>query len=84
MSTLGKAVKKVFVPLGKKDRRLARRIVLRAVKNCLNGTYADADEALDDLEAFASKVGAVDWDAVLRFIQGLQPIIEELIAMCMV
>jgi len=81
MNAFAKKIAKLFKPLKPRDRVLGRRIVMRMVKNCLSGDFKSAGQVTNDLINYANPK-AVDWNAILAFIQGLQPIIESLMAMC--
>jgi hypothetical protein len=76
-----KKLAKQWRSLDARDRRACRRWMLGAVKRLLQGEFADWYEVLDDATA-KLKPKAIDWPAILAFIQGLQPIIEAMIAMC--
>jgi len=67
--------------LGKTDKELARKIGMRAFKLCMSGQYTSSGAVVNDVIAYAQPK-AIDPTAILAFIKALQPMIEELIAMC--
>jgi hypothetical protein len=75
-----KGLQKKWRALDRKDRRLLRRFLPKEIVKLVRGELNSFADVEDDAEA-AIKVKAVNWPAILEFIQALQPIIEDLIAM---
>src|SRR5574343_328329 len=70
-----------FRKLENPDRRHMRLFLTHAIVAVFHGEYESGDDFMQDaIRRLQPK--AVDWNALLAFIQALVPIIEQMIAQC--